>query len=660
MIFLKSINRRAPKLLAFLSSLTLAIALPAAQATEKGQNQSPTSHICDRKQITYMPLSLKDALTWGRVTHCVIPALLPPDENWAIVEQRDANFQKGNQYLFAGDWDSAAEEYTTALIHNPKNTSALANRSTAYYMRMFFQNRDPLKFVDHLSAKITPHITIIERYMLDDLKNALKAHPECAVLHRNLALQNAFRVSMFAAGEEAEKAAKLNPDSVLCLYTAAVYHNMVGQSEPALHFANSAIERSPHSPVLLIERALIYFSRAKYKEALADVSEAIKEEPRNAFAYRLRAICRMVEHKFKAALPDLVESVRLWPNYGDAYQTLAVDNNELGNYEQAIHCARKALQCGGNQFECNYIIGLALLNQKHYKEALESLDEALRLDPASCKAHIEKAAACAGLKEYKQALASVNRAIELNPNNSRALSLRAQLSAHTGSFEQSISDIFESKKLSQHTKPQTTQTNGNFSYELVAKDTERARLESAPQFKRGALPESAELKKAIDGYSRLIALKHAGAAPYFSRGVLYICMGERKQAIDDLIEARHLSDAGRTEVLSALLIVELLKDSNEKEKAQRYLADHKSSCPDAYFAKLVEFERGDCQSSDLLKFTSPASSGWAHYFVARRLLAAGKRAEAENSLKWIRDNSELESEEYSLALALLAALESHH
>lgn len=647
-------------LLTFLLTATLAgagsLQTQAIAKTSEQTAEQWSYKVCDVKHITYIPRSLKDAFTYGRSTHCLIPAILPTDEAWAIAEQKDTNFLKGNQYLYSGDWEDAIAEYTACLTHNPTNTSALANRSLTYYMAMFFPTRDPLKYTGHLSAKNSPRVTFLQQAMMKDLDKALKLHPECALLHRNLALQATFRISMFAASQEAEKALKLNPNSLICLHTAAVYASILGNKTPALKHINRAIKLSPSSALLFVERSLIDFALGQYEKGIDDTSEAISEEPDNAFAYRMRAVCYIVLHKFKEAFADLDRAVKLWPDYGEAYQTIAVANNELFRSAHAIGAAKKALQCGGDEFECNYIIGLALLNEKKYKAALTYYDVALRLDPASSKTYSDRAEAFAGLNEYKKALSSINRAIELNPNNSRALNLRAKYSAHTGSFEQSISDIFESKKLSAGPKPENKpkMVTGSYTLELAGPDIERTRLENAQQFKRGVTPTEDELKHAIEGYSRIIAMKQIGAAPYFSRGVLYMCQGKSRLAIDDLKEAQRLAEGGRIQVLSTILIAELWRDLNEKDRAKQALYETISPCPDAYFAKLLAFEKGDCKDLDLLRFTSPSTSGWAHYVIAKKLIAEGKYAEGKEALIWIKDKGNLGSEEYSLALALLS------
>ncbi|MCX5784676.1 MAG: tetratricopeptide repeat protein, partial [Elusimicrobia bacterium] len=213
----------------------------------------------------------------------------------------DTSFSRAsNQFIFSGDYDSAAQAALKALSINPDNAYA------------------HLKMGEALEQQNKLEEAVIQ------LAEAVKINPDDFVAHNELGVALAMR--------------------------AMQAENLIRTKEQ--------LGPVPDSVKIKAQNA------AMYKEAVFHLKEAIRLNPNCADAYNNWGLTLKAQGEFKKAVPPLTEALRLNPDYAQAHNNLGWTLKALGNLDEAIIHFNKALMLNPSYPEAREGLNQALRQKR--------------------------------------------------------------------------------------------------------------------------------------------------------------------------------------------------------------------------------------------------------------------------------------------------------
>ena len=251
-----------------------------------------------------------------------------------------------------------------------------------------------------------------------------------------------------------------------------------------------------------LARARIFEILNKYVEAISDLTHAIKLSPDRADLFLQRGYLYLKNDNFKASLNDFNTSLNINKRNYEAYLGKASVYFKLGDFKKTayyLETARTMNQSSpkvmSKQFQIRvaqkkatnlFQSGIKCFTNKDYKKAINRFDEALMIVPGASNVIFYRSMANMNLGNNDLALKDCSAAISLS---------------HINSFDSS---------------PQL--------YELFTY--------------RGAIYSKKKMfSKAMDDFTKAIAINKEFALAYNNRGALFYLQLEKTKACNDLIKA---------------------------------------------------------------------------------------------------------------------------
>jgi len=108
------------------------------------------------------------------------------------------------------------------------------------------------------------------------------------------------------------------------------------------------------------------------------------------------------------------------PGKARPFNNLGVALGDLGRYEEALRCYRKALQLDPGYAEAYGNLGYDLALQGHLEEAVQNLEKAIQIDPKYYEAYNNLGLALIAQGQYLPAIRRLRAAIAIKPDNPEA------------------------------------------------------------------------------------------------------------------------------------------------------------------------------------------------------------------------------------------------
>ena len=207
---------------------------------------------------------------------------------------------------------------------------------------------------------------------------ALKRYDEAAELFLSLTQTNMRSVELFLYAAQCREMAKAPNEQVVALLDSAI--NCFGKPYPQ----NAA------RVFMLRGRKLVEME--KYKEAVRDYNEYEHLSGGNlkaAFYYdreQIEVKCRM----YPAAMNDIERAIRLAPHEPMLYAECASLNYRVGEVNEAIKVAQKAIELAPDYADPYRIIGVCYADQKKTNEAKTYLKKAIELGDKLAEGVLER------------------------------------------------------------------------------------------------------------------------------------------------------------------------------------------------------------------------------------------------------------------------------
>ncbi|WP_208588752.1 tetratricopeptide repeat protein [Gracilibacillus suaedae] len=166
-----------------------------------------------------------------------------------------------------------------------------------------------------------------------------------------------------------------------------------------------------------------WYENEQYEAALADINERLEKYPEDPYLLNEKGHVLNLMERSEDALNTLNIAIEQGNDdtLDSAYNNKSVALNELGEYEQAIVAAQKAIDLSDQEPEQFINMGNAHSLLERDQRALEYYDKALEIDDSAPYALYGKGVSLYYLTEYEEAIPYLEKYIETYPDDTDGL-----------------------------------------------------------------------------------------------------------------------------------------------------------------------------------------------------------------------------------------------
>jgi tetratricopeptide (TPR) repeat protein len=277
---------------------------------------------------------------------------------------------------------------------------------------------------------------------------------------------------------------------------------------PELKTVNAQLLKNPDDAQLYNERALIYMRIKQLSEAVFDAKRAIKFDSTNATYYLTLVDAYFAQNSTKLAKELLEILEKKFPDNVEALLKLSELYFLVRQYQKAIDYVNKALEVDKNSAKAYFLKGSIYKESGDTNRAISSLETSVEQDNTYEDAFYDLGLIYAARKN-PLAFEYYNSVARINPKNEQVNYARAKLLQDLGKIDEAIS-TYENILAKNKNCDQCCYNIGAIYLELKN-----------------------DPKKAIDYFSKAIALNPAYANAYFARGYAYSKLNDKKNAKAD-------------------------------------------------------------------------------------------------------------------------------
>jgi tetratricopeptide (TPR) repeat protein len=220
----------------------------------------------------------------------------------------------------------------------------------------------------------------------------------------------------------------------------------VGDNRQAADALKIAVKYAPKDRVLRSLLAISLFSIGEYEDAVKSfsmVGDSALEDPNMAYAWAF-SLSRSNQLKQATTILGKLTTQQL-----SAEMLVLVGNlySQLGDYEQALSCFRKALRQDASIKKAHGGAGVALIRMDRPAEAIPDLEAELKLNPDDADAQYQLAYALLQLSRQEQALALLRSLVAAHPEHAQARYQLGKEMLEAGQTEEAIKNLEVATKL---------------------------------------------------------------------------------------------------------------------------------------------------------------------------------------------------------------------
>lgn len=342
-----------------------------------------------RESYTALRMNVNRRLL-ARVFPCLLLGLCSCDLHKKLA---DLDFNQGVKNYDAGNFGTASNDFSRAIVQNP-------NHSEAYIYR---------GIIRHNAGDYT--------LAIEDYEKAIAINPDEQVTYVDLGISQEALGNCSGAISNYSQALKLNATTS----TAVDAYISRGSARTTLRDWDGALadfaeaeKLDPNNPELYSNRAYMQFVRREFKLCDADATKAISAKNDDGDSYRIRGLARMQMKDYEGALADLNAAVKWQPKDAEAVAgrgelkatrddltgakldaakameleptnltavaTLAMVKRKSGDLPGALLDISKWTQHAPKSSDAFHILGTLQYDSSQYPEALKSFRTAIELD----------------------------------------------------------------------------------------------------------------------------------------------------------------------------------------------------------------------------------------------------------------------------------------
>jgi tetratricopeptide (TPR) repeat protein len=248
-------------------------------------------------------------------------------------------------------------------------------------------------------------------------QNELKADPDNAGLHDNLALLYMEAGDFASAAAQFSESLRLNPSAASAHYNLANALFALRRYDEAERRFREAIELAPQYGLAHQGLALLLGATYRDEEAARHFDEAVRLAP-SAETHYLFGVVRQRQRRYEEAMSHYAEAIRLKPGYPEAQLGIGLVEIARGRSTAAVTAIRQALQLRGGWPDAELALAWVLSTSsdksvRQPEEAVKLAEDALGPpDRQNSRALDVLAAALASAGQFERAEATARRAMD--------------------------------------------------------------------------------------------------------------------------------------------------------------------------------------------------------------------------------------------------------
>jgi cellulose synthase operon protein C len=388
--------------------------------------------------------------------------------------------------------------------------------------------------------------------------------------------------------EELAKDAKQKASAVVGLSRC---HEARGEYDKAFAVVDDALKADAKSLDLLARRAELLYLRGRWDEAEKAADSALAIDKQCVRARWVRVQVWRDRGELAKVKPELPWFTRLYNETEvkdpDDLYLLGLAVSEYARWKKGLadefetilsELYGGALRAEKDYWPAEYQAGRLLLEKYNTPKALQAFDKVLTINPNAPEAFIGKARAALERLELREAEDFVERALKTNPHHPEALRLRADLHIFAGDYPAALKELDTARKVNPRDEETLGRVGGclllqrkNADFDALVKEVTKS--DPVPAVFYHQVGERLEERRHYDDaetyYKKAVALRDNIAWPLNSLGLLYMRMGEEKEARTVLTRAFDL-DRFNVRVSNTLKVLDHL-DNYQTLKTEHFL-----------------------------------------------------------------------------------------
>ena len=315
---------------------------------------------------------------------------------------------------------------------------------------------------------------------------------------------NIISLVFFSCKPEAKKDASTDSASVSSKQDSL----MQKLNSPELKAVNDKLRNNPNDASLYNERAKIYIVFKQFDEAIGDGLRAMNLDSTKAEYYVTLADVYFASNKTRYSKDMLEAAVKKFPTKTEALLKLAELFFIVKQYENSLSYINKALKIDENIAKAYYLKGSVYKESGDTTKAISSMETAVEQDNKYFEAYLDLGLMQA-VRKNPIAFEYYDNALRIKPGSEDALYAKAKLFQDLNKIEEAII-IYE---------------------KILASDKNSYKC----LYNLGAiyLSKKDDTKRAIDYFSKAIAVNPKYTEAYYARGVCFGLLKDKDNAIAD-------------------------------------------------------------------------------------------------------------------------------
>jgi tetratricopeptide (TPR) repeat protein len=229
----------------------------------------------------------------------------------SLYSQSTKDYEKGDNFMTARQYEKAAEEYSKLIVKDPKDAYAVYKRGVAYL------------FMNNFAAAIS------------DFDSALKINGDDPDSYNNRGLALSYQGELTRAMSDFDKAIELDPGFAQAYINRGSAYVATNQHDKAVKDFDKAIKIDPGNPEIFLQRARLFYIQTDYEKSLKDYNSAIALGLGSSKVYYNRGNTYFKMEKYDEAIKDYSTALELDPDDFDALNNRSYTYNLLDMVEEA-------------------------------------------------------------------------------------------------------------------------------------------------------------------------------------------------------------------------------------------------------------------------------------------------------------------------------------
>ncbi|MBI3654483.1 MAG: TonB family protein [Acidobacteria bacterium] len=255
---------------------------------------------------------------------------------------------------------------------------------------------------------------------LEEAQEAARLNPNSAEAHQRLG-EEYMKIGRYEdAINSFRDALRLKPDYQEAYRELAAAYTRLGSFDEAIMIFEQALEKFPNDTDLLEEMGHLLESRQRYAKSAAVFKKLTELEPENQQMFYRLGYNQQMLNRHEEAIQSFAQAIQLDANFTRAYHGLGWSHQSLGHKAEAIAAYQQALSIKAPYDRLAVIhenLGRIYRSMNRPDQAMEELKKAVEIDPYRDPAYCLLGEAYLNLSRLNEAVEALQKGVELNPIN---------------------------------------------------------------------------------------------------------------------------------------------------------------------------------------------------------------------------------------------------